>query len=112
MEEEIRAAALQFAETLRDSRAYKGYMHCAEALKAYPDVFERIMELRRQTVAMDSEEDDAPEQMEYLARCYEELQRIPEVNAFLEAEEDMVGLLKELNEALFTAVDLYLPEVF
>lgn len=112
MEESIRTSALQFVETMRSSHIYKTYVSSADALKAYPGVFERIMDLRRQTVDLYSQgESGSMENVDSLELRYEELQKIPEVNAFLEAEEDMIRLLKELNRALFTAVDLYLPEI-
>ena len=75
-------------------------------------MLEKILALRSETIDIyaGDQEEELLSGTERIAEAYEELQRIPEVNRFLESEEALVSMLKEIRAALFDAVNLYLPE--
>ena len=112
MEQIVREAASRLTQALRESNTSRQYKESAEALKAMPDVFQQVMELRARTIEIYQEND--PDVLladsDRLARHYDELQRIPEVSVFLEAEEELVATIQAINSELCHCVDLYLQE--
>ncbi|MDO4619882.1 MAG: YlbF family regulator [Lachnospiraceae bacterium] len=113
MDTAIRENADRLIEAIRNSSDYRNYQKCEAALDRFPGVFDQIMELRKKTIELyeSVESGDLSETTEALRNEYEQLEKIPEVNAFLEAEENIVQILKELNCDLFNAVTIRVPNI-
>ncbi|MCH4038414.1 MAG: YlbF family regulator [Eubacteriales bacterium] len=99
--------------TIKSAPVYTKYNESIKALDKYPGVFNQIMNLRTETIHLyhDQEGEDLIEASERLAQKYEELQKFPEVNAFLEAEEDLVGELKRLMRYVASSMELHVPNL-
>ncbi len=112
MEPEVERMARLMSETIRNSRVYRRYERSVEVLKAEPGIFERIMELRNRTIDVyhDPESRDLDANTDVLSPMLEELQKKPEVRSFLEAEEDLIRLLQDVNRDLFFSLDLVVPK--
>lgn len=111
MNREIRECADQLIEAIRLSEENLHYHRTVEALEKYPGLFERIMELRRRTIELyhETEGSDLIESSEELGQEFAEIERLPEANAFLEAEEELVHVINQLTEEIASAVDLHTP---
>ncbi len=112
MEQRVKDAEAALLTAVAESAAARQYRESAELLKERPGVLEKILALRSETIDIyaGDQEEELLSGTERIAEAYEELQRIPEVNRFLESEEALVSMLKEIRAALFDAVNLYLPE--
>ena len=111
MDKQIIECTDQLIESIMTSTDYMDYRRSHKALGQFPGVIDQIMELRKQTIELyhTEEEEDILAGTEELGRQYEELQRIPEVNAFLEAEEELVRVLKEVSGKIINSVELQVP---
>ena len=111
MERTIQEASERLTEALLHSDVYERYRKSGEALRSKPGLFEQIMKLREETIDSyhNPEAGDLVESTERIAGLYEELERIPEVAAFLESEEELVRLLEDVNSRVFDSVELFLP---
>ena len=111
MEKSIKEASANMVRTIRESEVYRHYLECADALNSMPGVLDRVMELRAQTIDVyhGTDSDDFIEKSDHLAELRDERQKIPEVDAFLEAEEELVHTLQEVSGELSRAIRLYIP---
>lgn len=110
---EIHAETQRMINAIKTAPVYSRYRAAIASLDKYPGVFDRIMELRTETIRLynDSEATDVMESSERLSRQYEELQKYPEVNEFLEAEEDLVHILKSAMREVAGSLDLHVPDI-
>lgn len=111
MNNEIRDCVDTLIDLICQSRDYCEYQKCVSALDEYPGTLERIMELRKKTIETYNNPDSTDLLActgELLGEC-EALQRIPEVNAFFEAEEEMVHVLREVYRRVMDCVRLKTP---
>ncbi len=113
MEKNIRDCTGRLIESIRESRDYSEYRRRGqELLETSPAVFDRIMDLRRRKIELDSidNEEIYTEHSERLERQFEELERIPEAEAFLEAEEAVMRSLQNIVTDVTREVALWVPE--
>ena len=111
MEKEIELKTKQLIDAIKASDLYIQYETSCRALDGYPGVFDRLMELRMKTIALyeNATEEELLEGSDALAEQYEELQKIPEVNAFLESEEELAHTLRKISAVVLKAVNMRLP---
>lgn len=111
MDKRITECTESLIRSIRESGVYEAYHSAAAELDRFPGMFDRIMDLRKRTIAVyhDPDNDDLLESSEDLVDEYEELQKIPEVNAFLEAEEELIRILQTVSESVIDCVDLRTP---
>ncbi len=114
MDKEIQKSAEELIDVIRNSAQYRNYCSCMETLEEYPGLLDRIMELRKKTIEVyhASTSEDLLENSEELGREFKDLEKYPEVNAFLEAEEEMIHILKDLTSRIATSVDIRIPGLF
>lgn len=110
---EIHEETQHMIKVIKTAPIYSRYRASIAALDKYPGIFDRIMELRTETIRLynDNEATDVMESSERLSRQYEELQKYPEVNEFLEAEEDLVHALKSAMREVADSLDLHVPDI-
>lgn len=111
MEKTVQAATEHLISVIRKSDLYERYQKSAAALEASPEIFERLMDLRMKTIRLYEEapEEELYEESDKLSSDYEELQKIPEVNEFLETEEELAGLLRTVSERVLQSMNMRLP---
>lgn len=109
----IRESVEKLIDSIQTSSEYQTYLSCEEALMQYPGMLDRILDLRRKTIETynDPDKSDLVGVSEQLLAEYEELERIPAVNAYLEAEEEVVRILREVSRAVTGNVRLKMPEL-
>lgn len=113
MDEKIRECMSALIEAILSSGDYRDYKRCEEELSQYPGMLETIMDLRKQTIELYrcSSEDEFIAGTEELGRKYEVIQKYPEVNAFLEAEDAILRMLQDVSTGVSDAVIRLTPEI-
>ena len=113
MEKEIADCMMNLIEAIRNSSSYKEYTKCEAELARFPGMPEQIMDLRKQTIELydSGDEETVKSGTECLGLKYEEIQRIPEVNAFLEAEENLVRILQDISTGVSGSMNLLTPDL-
>ena len=87
---QIRECMDHLIEAIRNSSEYSSYRKSLEALDRFPGLSDKIMELRSKTIELYHEENagDLMEDSEELGNEFAELEKMPEISEFLEAEEE------------------------
>lgn len=111
--ETIQKATENLIHAIKTSDIYTRYLKCEAALDKFPGMFERIAELRKATIAAyhDPDNKDLLALSDLLGRQYGEIQKIPEVNAYLEAEEELMRALQNIDSGIISALNLRVPNI-
>lgn len=85
-------------QSVRKSSVYKEYRFQEEILNQNPELAERVRQFRADNFRLQNEEDRSNmfHLAEVLSRESEELRRIPQVNAYLDAELDLCRMLQRI----------------
>ncbi|WP_274940836.1 YlbF family regulator [Chordicoccus furentiruminis] len=112
MDYEIEECTEKLVDSIRNSSDYRRYLECEEALEKFPGVFDQVMELRKKTIELyqDPDNGNLMENSDELGKEYERLEKLPEVNAFLEAEEDLVRILNNVSASVVNSVKMRVPK--
>lgn len=97
-------------EAILKSDEYKEYLHCLEALKREPQLYDKVNYIRRRTFYVNNnsdlgEEQYANEVMQYSAE-YDELKANEIARAFLDAELVVCRIIQDINYRLVEELDL------
>lgn len=113
MEKGLEIATDELVGAISQSEVYRHYEICARALDQFPGAAEKISEYRRTTIARyhDPENSDLLGSSDKILEEYSEIEKIPEVNAFLEAEDALVRALQQINSRIVGAVDMKIPNL-
>ena len=113
MDMDINSCTDRLIDAIKNSRDYQDYKHCSEAIDGMPGVFDKIMELRKLTVQLYHSDDEEALQRgtEDLAGRYDELLKIPNVNLFLESEEALLKILRDVSRNVMDAMELRVPDL-
>ena len=97
---------------IQSDERYLRYQTCRKSLENYPELMERIFSLRRDVINYNrmTENPSLNELGAQFGERYEELQRMPGVVAFLEAEEEVCRLLRSIDRSLCDSIDMALPD--
>ena len=111
MEKKVQAATNHLIEVIRESELYERYQKSAAELEASPEILEQLMDLRIKTIRLYEEAPDEElyEESDKLSSDYEELQKIPEVNEFLETEEELADVLRTVSEQVLHSMNMRFP---
>ena len=98
-------------QSIKNCSAYKQYRKSERDLRKYPGLGEKLDLLRGDIFEMysNSPGDEMLENAEQLERTYQEMQKIPEVNAYLEAEADLCRQIRDIYMRLIREVGIHLP---
>lgn len=109
----IQSATENLIEALRESREYRTYLQYESILADRPELMQRVNEFRAENYELNNraENIDLFEAVDHFERKYRDLRKIPEVNAFLEAELSLCKRIQKVQDDLFEAVYISIPEV-
>ena len=98
---------------VKDSEEYRTYKKQEEILSRNPELWQRVDQFRSNNFKLQNEanRDELFSVVEQLSRESKELRRIPEVNAFLDAELALCKLLQRICRSLTEGIDMHVPEL-
>lgn len=98
-------------QSVRKSSVYKEYRFQEEILNQNPELAERVRQFRADNFRLQNEEDRSNmfHLAEVLSRESEELRRIPQVNAYLDAELDLCRMLQRICRTLTEDIEMDIP---
>ncbi len=110
---EIDQSTAKLIESIKRGEAYQHYVECEKALRVYPELEKQLDELRRDTVTMYStmSGDELLAHCDELSRRHQEMQKIPEVNAYIEAEAELCHEVRRVYRTLIEAIGIRMPGV-
>lgn len=109
----IQECVEKLLEVIREDSAYRRYLACEEMLKSNPELKKQIDEFRVAVFHMnnDDTQGDLYDITDEVENRYEKLRKVPEVNAYLEAELDVCRMLQQVQEQFRNGIDLNIPNV-
>ena len=109
----IQECVEKLLEVIREDSAYPRYLACEEMLKSNPELKKQIDEFRVAVFHMnnDDTQGDLYDITDEVENRYEKLRKVPEVNAYLEAELDVCRMLQQVQEQFRNGIDLNIPNV-
>ena len=98
---------------LKRSDEYLEYRKQEAILKQNPELMARVDQFRADNFKMQNEadRDNLLQVTDQLARESGELRRIPEVNAYLDAELALCKMLQRVSRAVVEGMDIHTPEL-
>ncbi|MDC7286801.1 YlbF family regulator [Blautia schinkii] len=98
---------------IKRSEVYKEYKKQEIILDKDPELKARVDQFRARNFQMqnDSNKDDLFQVAEKLARESSELRKIPEVNAYLDAELALCKMMQKICRSLTEGVDMHVPDL-
>lgn len=109
----IELSTNKLIESIRQGDAYQRYIACEKALNVYPELEEQLDKLRRDTIEMYStmSGDELLEHCDELTRRHQEMQKIPEVNAYIEAEAELCSEVRRVYRTVIDSIGIRMPGV-
>lgn len=97
---------------IQQGEIYERYEEALAVLEQHQELKDKINQFRGLMFWLNSEnsEIDLFEETDRVEQEYQELQKIPEVNAYLEAELELCRLLKSIGQKINEAIEIHLPE--
>lgn len=107
----IEKSTEELIASVKDGTVYKRYRKCEKALKKYPGLSEKLDKLRGDIYDLynGSDSKELLENTEELQRMYREMHKIPEVNAYLEAETELCMQVRRVYRRLVGEVGIEPP---
>ena len=98
---------------IQNSEEYQEFVKYKEELEQDPELLERVNAFRGNNFRLQNEanRDELFRVTEQLTRESRELRKIPQVNAFLDAELALCKLLQRICKTLTEGIDLEVPEL-
>lgn len=108
----IQAKTDELINCIQRGEVYERYEKALARLEQQQELKDKINQFRRLMFRLNSEnsEIDLFEETDRVEQEYQELQKIPEVNAYLEAELELCRLLKTIEQRINGAIEIHLPE--
>ena len=105
--EQIRTAAKDYAEKIRQTDVYRTYCREKDRLKADPELFAKVNEYRRNTYDLqnNTDSDQLFDRMDAYEKEYESFRENPLVENFLQAELAFCRMIQELNVLVLDHLD-------
>ena len=101
---DIELSTGKLIESIRKGEAYQRYVACEKALRVYPELEEQLDKLRRDTIEMYSTMSG-----DELTRRHQEMQKIPQVNAYIEAEAELCSEVRRVYRSVIDAIGIRMP---
>ena len=97
-------------DSIQKSNIYQRYLECETEISKDPGLKKQIDDLRAVSYQMHQKEDwfDASDRLE---EQFAELQKIPQVNAYLEAELDLCKVIQKVTAKICGSLDLKIPQM-
>lgn len=102
MDKSIEQIVDEFIGAIQDSTPYKEYVAQQEKVKGQQDVIDKINELRRLNLKLQTiqNSDQAYDELDRLENRYNELSEDQRVFDFIESENRFIGLYQQINERI------------
>lgn len=108
---DIELSTVRLIDSIRQGEAYRRYVDCEKALSIYPGLEEQLDKLRRDTIEMYStmSGDELLAHCDELTRRHQEMQKIPEVNAYIEAEAELCSEVRRVYRSVIDSIGIRMP---
>ena len=112
MESSVDACTDKLVKSILESRAYRRFIKAQKALEQYPGLKEKINKYRTDIFKLyeDGVEDDIINTSDILEKKFQSMQKIPEVNAYLDAETEICRMVREIYQRLISETGVEEPE--
>ena len=99
MDDLMKAAAVKYIRSIKESQEYREYAMQLEMLRRHPDLYSQVNEYRSENYKIQNieNEDMLLERMDELSEKYEKLREIPMVDDFLKAEVSFCRMMQDVN---------------
>ena len=111
--DEITNSINSLLAVVKDSEEYRNYKKQEEILSRNPELRKRVDQFRSNNFKLQNEanRDELFSVVEQLSRESKELRRIPEVNAFLDAELALCKMMQRICRMLTEGIDMHVPKL-
>lgn len=111
--DEIERSIDALLAVIKDSGEYRDYQKQEEILSRNPELMGRVNQFRSNNFKLQNEadRDELFHVVERLSRESSELRRIPEVNAYLDAELALCRLMQKICLRLTKGIEMNVPEL-
>lgn len=106
----VKTCAENLLNSIRNHDVYREYVERENMVSSNPKLKAEIDVLRRNSFLMYQKEDWFDE-ADRLNEQFAELRKVPEVNAYLEAEADLCKMIREIQAYVVTSLNIQIPEV-
>jgi cell fate (sporulation/competence/biofilm development) regulator YmcA (YheA/YmcA/DUF963 family) len=98
---------------IKQSDIYKEYQKQEQLISTHPDLKARVDALRATNFRLQNDVfcEELLDKTDQLARDFVELRKIPEVNAYLDAERALCKQVQTICRTLIEGIDINLPEL-
>ncbi len=112
MESSVDACTEKLVKSILESRTYRRFIKAQKALEQYPGLKEKINKYRTDIFKLyeDGVEDDIINTSDMLEKKFQSMQKIPEVNAYLDAETEICRMVREIYQRLISETGVEEPE--
>ena len=116
MESSVDACTDKLVKSILESRAYRRFIRAQENLDKRPDLKEQINQYRTDIFKLYEEgaDEDLIDTSDILEKKFQSMQKIPEVNAYLDAETEICRMVREIYQRLIlypsaSSISMYIP---
>jgi cell fate (sporulation/competence/biofilm development) regulator YlbF (YheA/YmcA/DUF963 family) len=111
MDRSVDACTEKLVESILASRAYCRFVKAQEALERYPGLKEKINRYRTDIFKLyEDGGEDIINTAEELEKKFQSMQKIPEVNAYLDAETEICRMVRNIYQRLISETGVEEPE--
>ena len=109
----IQECVEKLLEVIREDSAYQRYLACEEMLKSNPELKKQIDEFRVAVFHMnnDDTQEDLYDITDEVENRYEKLRKVPEVNAYLDAELALCKMMQRICVKLAEGIEMDVPGI-
>ena len=113
MESSVDACTDKLVKSILESRAYRRFIRAQENLNKRPDLKEQINQYRTDIFKLYEEgaDEDLIDTADILEKKFQSMQKIPEVNAYMDAETEIIRMVREIYQRLITETGVEEPKV-
>lgn len=111
--DEIEKSVEILLQAVRGSEVYMDYKKQEEKIKANPELMERVNQFRANNYRLQKEAESQGlfRVADNISKESSQLRKIPEVNAYLEAELALCRLVQKIGRTLTEGIDMMIPEL-
>ena len=104
---------LALRNSIQKCQIYKEYRKQRAIINSNPELAERVKRFRADNFRLQNEagDDNLFHIVEKLSRESAELRRVPEVNAYLDAELALCKMMQKICSDLISGIDVHVPEI-
>lgn len=111
--ERIEESVERLLEVIRESKVYRDYKKQEEQIMANPELLERVNQFRVKNYRLQKEAESQGlfRVADSISKESSQLRKIPEVNAYLDAELALCKLLQKIGRTVTEGIDMMIPEL-